>query len=88
MTHSEFNPSRSEPVHFLQIWILPERRGLPPGYEQRTFPTSEKQGKLRLIASRDGREGSVTIHQAVDLYASVLAPEEQVTYHLTPGRHA
>jgi quercetin 2,3-dioxygenase len=60
---------------------------LPPGYEQRTFPAQEKQGTFRLIASRDGLEGSVTIHQAVDLYASVLAPEEQVTYHLNPGRH-
>jgi redox-sensitive bicupin YhaK (pirin superfamily) len=88
VTHSEFNPSRSEPVHFLQIWILPERSGLPPGYEQRTFPTSEKRGKFRLIASRDGREGSVTLHQAVDLYALVLAPGEQATHHLTPGRHA
>jgi len=88
VTHSEFNHSRSEPVHFLQIWILPERVGLPPSYEQRAFPAAEKQGKLRLVASRDGREGSVTIHQAVDLYTSVLAPGEAVTHRLTPGRSA
>ena len=88
VTHSEFNPSRVEPVHFLQIWILPEHVGLPPSYEQRAFPAAEKQGTLRLVASRDGREGSVTIHQAVDLYTSVLAPGETVTHHLTPGRYA
>jgi quercetin 2,3-dioxygenase len=88
ITHSEFNASRAELVHFLQIWILPERGGLPPGYEQRTFPAEEKRGKLRLVASRDGREGSVTIHQAVDLYVSVLAPGEMVTRPLAPGRHA
>ena len=86
--HSEFNSSSNELVHFLQIWLLPERTGLPPSYEQRAFPTEEKRGKLRLVASRDGREGSVTIHQAVDLYASVLAPGETVTYSLAPGRHA
>ncbi len=88
VTHSEFNPSGSELVHFLQIWILPERVGLPPSYEQRAFPAAEKQGKLRLVASRDGREGSVTIHQAVDLYTSVLAAGEAVTHRFTPSRHA
>jgi len=88
VTHSEFNPSLSELVHFLQIWVLPERTGLPPSYEQRAFPAEEKQGKLRLVASRDGREGSVTIHQAVDLYASLLAPGEAVTHPLTSGHHA
>jgi len=88
VTHSEFNPSHSELVHFLQIWILPERAGLPPSYEQRAFPTAEKRGKLRLVASRDGREGSVTIHQAVDLYTSLLDPGEVVTHLCTPGRHA
>jgi redox-sensitive bicupin YhaK (pirin superfamily) len=88
VTHSEFNSSQMELVHFLQIWILPERTGLPPSYEQRAFPIAEKQGKLRLVASRDGREGSVTIHQAVDLYASLLTPGEAVTHPLTPGHHA
>jgi quercetin 2,3-dioxygenase len=88
VTHSEFNHSRSEPVHFLQIWILPEQNGLPPSYEQRTFPAEEKQGKLRLVASHDGREGSVRIHQAVDLYVSMLTPGEVVTHRLTSGRYA
>src|SRR5256885_16288698 len=63
--HSEMNASESEPVHFYQIWLLPERQGLTPGYEQRAFPPAD--GKLQLVGSRDGREGSVTIHQDVDL---------------------
>ena len=88
VSHSEFNHSGSELVHFLQIWLLPERAGLPPSYEQRAFPAEEKRGKLRLVASRDGREGSITIHQAVDLYTSLLNPGEVVTHRLTPGRHA
>ncbi|HEV8714082.1 MAG TPA: pirin family protein [Candidatus Binatia bacterium] len=88
VAHSEFNPSQAEPVHFLQIWILPERAGLPPSYEQRAFPAEEKRRKLRLVASHDGREGSVTIHQEVDLYTALLAPGETVTHRLTPGRHA
>jgi quercetin 2,3-dioxygenase len=88
VTHSEFNSSQTEIVHFLQIWILPEWTGLPPSYEQRAFPAAEKQGKLRLVASRDGREGSVTIHQEVNLYVSVLAPGEAVTHRFTPGRYA
>jgi len=88
ITHSEFNHSQNELVHFLQIWILPEQNGLPPSYEQRTFPAAEKQGKLRLVASRNGREGSVMIHQAVDLYVSVLTPGEVVTHRLTSGRYA
>ncbi len=70
--HSEFNASRSAGVHFLQIWILPERTGLAPGYEQQAFAPAELDGRLRLIASRDGRNGSVTIHQDVRLYAGRL----------------
>jgi redox-sensitive bicupin YhaK (pirin superfamily) len=88
VTHSEFNPSKVEPVYVLQIWILPERAGLPPSYEQRAFPIEEKQGKFRLVASRTGREGSATIHQEVDLYRSLLAPGEVVTHRLGAGRHA
>ena len=88
VTHSEFNSSKVEPVHFLQIWILPERAGLSPSYEQRAFPIEEKQGKLRLVASPTGREGSVTIHQEVDLYTSLLAPGEVVTHRLGAGCHA
>jgi quercetin 2,3-dioxygenase len=88
VTHSEFNASHRDPVHFLQIWLLPERTGLPPSYEQRTFPDDEKQGRLRLVASRDGREGSVTLHQDVALYASLLPAGARVQHALAPGRHA
>ncbi len=86
--HSEFNHSKTEPVHFLQIWILPEREGLPPGYEQKSFPLEERRGRLRLIAARDGREGAVTVHQDVDLYVTVLESGERVAHGLAPGRHA
>ena len=88
VTHSEYNPSRTEPVHFLQIWILPERQGLAPGYEQRVFPAAEMQGRLRVVASRDGRDGSVTVHQDVRLLAARLAPGEEIVHSLAPGRHA
>ena len=86
--HSEFNASRSEPVHFLQIWILPERAGLAPGYEQKAFPEAERRGRLRLVASRDGREGSVTIHQNASISAALLDAGERARYVLSPGRHA
>jgi len=86
--HSEFNASKSEPVHFLQIWIVPERKGIAPSYEQKHFSEAEKRGTLRLIGSRDGRDGSVTIHQDVDLYAVVLGGDEAVTFDLRPGRLA
>ena len=88
VTHSEFNPSQTEPVHFLQIWILPARTGMPPGYEQRRFPVDEKRGMLRLVASPDGRDGSVTVHQDVDLFAVVLEAGETVSHALQHGRHA
>ena len=88
ITHSEFNARRDEPVHFLQIWLLPDRRGLAPGYEQRAIPEKEERGVLRLIASRDGRDGSVTIHQDVDLFASRLETGERVAHALASGRHA
>ena len=86
--HSEYNASAEEPVHFLQIWIEPSRRGIAPGYEQRTFPESEKRGRLRLVASPDGRDGSVTLQQDARLYASVLPPDASVTHALDRGRHA
>ncbi len=86
--HSEFNASPAEPVHFLQIWIIPERKGLKPGYEQKTFSKEEKRGKLRLVGSRDGRNSSVTIHQDVDLYATVLGEGDTVTHELKRGRKA
>ena len=84
--HSEFNASDSEPVHFLQIWVLPEKEGLKPSYEQKTFANEEKQGRLRLVGSRDGRHGSVTIHQDVDLYATVLSEGDHVSHVLADGR--
>jgi len=88
VTHSEFNHSKTALVHFLQIWILPEQKGLPPSYEQRDFPQSERRDALRLVASHNGRNGSVTIHQDVDLYATLLSPGGQVELGLRPHRHA
>src|SRR5215468_8991022 len=88
VTHSEMNASRAEPVHFLQIWILPEKRGIAPGYEQKHFSDEEKRGKLRLVASPDGADGSVTVHQDVRLFATVLAPGERAGLELAKGRHA
>ncbi|KAF0192789.1 MAG: hypothetical protein FD165_559 [Gammaproteobacteria bacterium] len=86
--HSEFNSSPRERVHFLQIWILPEVEGLAPGYEQTTFGDDQKRGRLCLIASRDGRNGSVTIHQDVDLYATRLGDGDEITHPLRAGRTA
>ena len=86
--HSEFNPSTSDPVHLLQIWILPEKVALPPSYEQKSFPEAEKRGKLRVIASRDAQDGSVKINQDAKLYVSLLKSGEEVTHELAPGRHA
>jgi quercetin 2,3-dioxygenase len=86
--HSEFNPSSTALVHFLQIWIEPERRGMEPSYEQKYFSPEDKRGRLRLVASQDGREGSVTVHQDADLYASLLSPDEQVSHRITAGRIA
>jgi redox-sensitive bicupin YhaK (pirin superfamily) len=86
--HSEFNHSKDEPVHFLQIWITPEREGLAPGYEQREFSEEERRGRLRLVASRGGREGSVTIHQDAEVYAATLAEGEEVSYEPRAGRRA
>lgn len=88
VTHSEYNHSSSEIVHFLQIWILPERPGIAPSYEQKTFGDQEKRDTLRLIASHDGRDGSVTIHQDVEIYATVLGPGKSVRLPLRPERHA
>jgi len=86
--HSEFNPSDTEPTHFLQIWIQPEREGLPPSYEQRTFPEADRRGTLRLVASRNGQDGSVTVHQDVRLYVSTLDAGEALTHRLGDDRHA
>jgi hypothetical protein len=86
--HSEANPSASEPLHLLQIWIEPSKSGIAPGYEQKTFAEADKRGRLRLVASPDGAEGSVAIHQDARVYATVLGPGQQVVHRLTPGRHA
>jgi redox-sensitive bicupin YhaK (pirin superfamily) len=88
VTHSEMNPSAGEPVHFLQIWILPERAGLRPSYEQKAFPAEERQDRLLLVAARDGREGAVTVHQDVALYAGLLGEGARVGHALAAGRHA
>ncbi len=85
VTHSEFNASKTDAVHFLQIWIVPERRGAAPGYEQRNFTVDEKRGRLRLVASPDGRDGSVTVHQDVALYAGVFGPGERAEHALAPA---
>jgi len=84
--HSEFNHSKTEPVHFLQIWIVPDREGISPRYEQKTFRNAEKQGRLCLVGSSDGRDGSVVIHQDVKLFAALMNPGEQVTHALSTGR--
>jgi redox-sensitive bicupin YhaK (pirin superfamily) len=88
VTHSEFNASRDEPVHFLQIWIMPDRAGHKPGYEEKRFEAESKRGTLRLVASPDGAEGSVSLHADVRLYATVLDAGIEVTHHVRPGRHA
>lgn len=85
--HSEVNRF-DEPLHMLQIWILPEKRGLQPGYEQKAFSEQERQGRFRVVASPDGREGSVTVHQDMTLHSTLLGQGEKAEYTLKPGRHA
>jgi quercetin 2,3-dioxygenase len=86
--HSEFNNSDTEPVHFLQIWMLPDRNNITPRYDQRNFSLAEKQGKLRLVGSKDGRSGSVVINQDIDLYVSVLSAGELVKFEVAQNRFA
>ena len=86
--HSEFNASKTEPVHLLQIWIEPSRTAIAPGYEQKTFPEGERRGRLRLIAAADGRDGAVTINQDAAVYATTLARGERVEHVLAPQRLA
>ena len=85
--HSEFNPSATDAAHLLQIWIQPEKAGLQPSYEQKSFPEEEKRGKLRVIASRDAQDGSVKINQDAKLYVSLLKPGEEVSHEFGKGRH-
>lgn len=86
--HSEFNHSTSEPVHFLQIWIIPSVQGMAPSYEEKHFDPASKQGRLRVIASADGREGSVLIHQDASIYASILDGDDRLTHALDLARGA
>ena len=88
ISHSEYNASQNEPVHFLQIWIVPDETGLAPGYEQKAFSLHKHQGTGTLVASKDGRDGSITVHQNVDVWAARLSPEEQGVFPLKPNRDA
>jgi redox-sensitive bicupin YhaK (pirin superfamily) len=88
VSHSEFNPSADAPTHLLQIWIQPERKGMTPSYEQRIFPAEERSGTLRLVASRDGGDSSVTVHQNARLYNSLLDAGARVSHTLEANRHA
>jgi len=87
VTHSEMNASEEEPVHFLQIWIVPEKGGIRPSYEQKKFEDEERRGKLRLVASPDAADGSVTIHQDVRLYSTLLDGDQAVSHEFRPGRY-
>ena len=86
--HSEFNHSKTEPVHFLQIWVVPDRQGIAPRYEQKTFPDADKRGRLRLVGSSDGRDGSVVIHQDAKIFAALLNTGDHVTHALPHERKA
>ncbi len=86
--HSGFNASQTDPVHFLQMWIIPDQRGIAPSYEQKSFPADDKRGRLRLIGSRDARDGSVAIHQNVDLFSALLGETDSVSHVLRDGRIA
>jgi len=86
--HSEFNASSEEPVHFLQVWIVPDRKGVTPRYQQRHFTTDEKRGRLRLIISPDGADGSLSVYQDARVYAGLFDGEEQHALPLAPGRYA
>jgi len=88
VAHSEFNPSQTEPVHLLQIWIMPRARNLPPSYEQKYFSEEGRRGRLRLVASEDGRDGSVTIQQDASVYAGILAPDSAIEHTPSDNRYA
>ena len=88
VTHSEWNHSKTEFVHFLQIWILPDRRGIEPGYEQKTLAPEAMHNQLRLVASHDGRDGSVTVHQDAEIHVARLDAGREVAHPLGAGRHA
>lgn len=85
ITHSEFNESREQPVHMLQIWVMPNAQGLAPSYQEKNFSADQKRGRLRVVAAPDGREDSVTIHADVTLLAGLVDGDERVAYEVTPG---
>jgi redox-sensitive bicupin YhaK (pirin superfamily) len=86
--HSEFNPSASEPVHLYQIWLFPERKGITPSYEQKAFDPAERHNRLRVVASRDGQDGALTIQQDARILLGTIDPGEQIARAIPPGRHA
>jgi redox-sensitive bicupin YhaK (pirin superfamily) len=88
INHSEYNASQTEPVHFLQTWIIPDQTGLKPGYEQQSFALDTNLGKWTLVGSKEGRDGSVTVHQAVELYLAAISQGQELNYRLKPGRQA
>ncbi len=88
VAHSEFNASKTDPVHLLQIWILPDRSGYSPSYEEKHFDAADKRGRLRIVASRDGRDGSVTLHQDATIHAGLFDGDERAEHALAPGRAA
>lgn len=88
ITHSEFNPSDTEPVHLYQIWLLPERKGIEPSYEQKNFAADERQNQLRLVASREATNGSLLVHQDVRIYLATLEAQTTITHRLDEDRHA
>ncbi|WP_435006577.1 pirin family protein [Tundrisphaera lichenicola] len=88
IAHSERNGSSTEPVHLYQIWLLPARKGLTPGYEQKAFEESGRQGQWQVVASVDGRDGSLTIHQDASLYLAKLEPSDRIGHEVAPGRQA
>ena len=88
VSHSEFNASQTDPVHFLQIWLLPAQRDIPPSYEQKSFGEADKRGRLRVVASPNGRDGSVTVHSDAVVYAGLFDAGESAKHLLEPGRHA
>jgi redox-sensitive bicupin YhaK (pirin superfamily) len=87
ITHSEFNHSKVDLAHILQIWILPDRSGLEPEYEQKAFTTAEKQDRLRLVVSKDGRDNSVTAHQDLNIYAAIISPQSEIAYTIASNRY-
>lgn len=88
VTHSEYNPSHTQPLHLLQIWILPNQKGLKPGYEQKSFPLEDEMQNLRMLASPDGRDGSIKLHQDVFIFGALLTEGETISHELDASRYA